>query len=297
MQYRPLGRTGLSVSLLGFGGAEIGFEGASQETVDRLLNAALDAGLNVVDTAECYVNSEELIGRAIGARRREYHLFTKVGHAAGLPHPEWSSALIAASLERSLRLLRTDAVDLVQLHSCDLATLQRGEVITALQQARAKGWTRFIGYSGDGEAARWAAASGCFDTIQCSLSIADQDNIGRVLPVARERQLGVIAKRPIANAAWRHGGRPPNPYHHVYWERLQTLAYPFLAGAASRAVEIALRFTLGLPGVSTAIVGTTNPARWAQNRDLVALGPLPEAEVADIRARWTAVAQGWEGQI
>ena len=295
MQLRRLGRTGLQVTPLGFGGAEIGFESAGQATVDRLLNAALDAGLNVVDTAECYMDSEELIGRAIAHRRASYHLFTKVGHAAGLPHPEWSPALITASIERSLQRLRTDRLDLVQLHSCDLATLRAGAVVEALTHARDAGKCRFIGYSGDGEAARHAAESGIFDTIQTSLSIADQRNIDEVLPAARAKDLGVIAKRPIANAAWRHGTRPPNPYHHVYYDRLQELRYDFLAGAD--AVEIALRFTLGLSGVSTAIVGTANPARWAANATLASKGPLPEAQVATIRARWAAVAKpDWVGQ-
>ena len=87
MERRTLGRTGLEVSALGFGGAEIGYEGASLADVERLLGSALDAGLNVIDTAECYVNSEELIGQAVSHRRDHFHLFTKCGHASGLPYP------------------------------------------------------------------------------------------------------------------------------------------------------------------------------------------------------------------
>src|ERR671926_413586 len=79
MEQRQLGRTDMRVSVLGFGGAEIGYEEASAETVARLLNSALDAGLNVIDTAECYLQSEELIGRAVSARRKEFYLFTKCG--------------------------------------------------------------------------------------------------------------------------------------------------------------------------------------------------------------------------
>jgi aryl-alcohol dehydrogenase-like predicted oxidoreductase len=296
MQLRRFGRTGLQVTALGFGGAEIGYEAATDATVDRLLNAALDAGLNVVDTAECYLASEELIGRAIAGRRDEYHLFTKVGHAAGLPHPEWSPDLITASIERSLARLRTDRLELIQLHSCGLDALRAGAATAALQRARDAGKCRFIGYSGDGEAARFAAESGDFDVIQTSLSVADQRNIDVVLPAARARDLGVIAKRPIANAAWRHGRRPDNPYHHTYWDRLQALRYDFL-GEPATAVEIALRFTLGLPGVSTAIVGTANPERWAANAALAAKGPLPAAQIEAIRARWAAVAGAdWDGQ-
>jgi aryl-alcohol dehydrogenase-like predicted oxidoreductase len=84
MDRRSLGQTGMHVSILGFGGAEIGYGHAAQATVDRLLGEALDAGLNVIDTAECYLDSETLIGHAVAHRRQEYCLLTKCGHAAGL---------------------------------------------------------------------------------------------------------------------------------------------------------------------------------------------------------------------
>src|SRR5262249_35687195 len=83
MERRRLGQTDMVVSVLGFGGSEIGYDGVAPRTVARLLNSGLDAGLNVVDTAECYVDSESLIGQAVGARRREFYLFTKCGHPRG----------------------------------------------------------------------------------------------------------------------------------------------------------------------------------------------------------------------
>src|SRR5262245_45505119 len=107
MERRRLGRTGLRVSVLGFGGSEIGYEGASQATVDRLLGSALDAGLNVIDTAECYDNSEELIGAALGARRGQCLIFTKCGHAGGWGRPDWRLKPLLSSIERSLKRLRT----------------------------------------------------------------------------------------------------------------------------------------------------------------------------------------------
>jgi aryl-alcohol dehydrogenase-like predicted oxidoreductase len=116
MEKRRLGRTGLEVSVLGFGAAEIGYQSVPLATVSRLLNSALDAGLNLVDTAACYANSEELIGATIGKRRHQYYLMTKCGHAAGLPFPEWTPELITRSIEQSLRRLRTDYLDVVQFH-------------------------------------------------------------------------------------------------------------------------------------------------------------------------------------
>src|SRR5213594_350882 len=201
MERRRLGRTDIVASVLGFGGAEIGYQRVSDRTVERLLGSALDAGLNVIDTAECYEDSELRIGRAVGARRREVHLFTKCGHARGWGRADWRSAALLASIERSLRRLETDYLDLIQLHSCSLAELRRGDAIAALEQARTRGWARYIGYSGDGEAARYAVECGRFDTLQTSISVADQEAIDRTLPLASARQMGVIevwsvSKRP-----------------------------------------------------------------------------------------------------
>lgn len=297
MERRSFGKTGMQVSVLGFGGAEIGFQGADPQTVSRLLNSALDAGLNVIDTAECYANSEELIGQAVSHRRQDYYLFTKCGHAAGFDLPDWSPALLEQSIERSLRLLKTDCLDLVQLHSCSEETLRQGDAIAALQRARDAGKTRFIGYSGDRTDALYAVECGAFDSLQISINIADQQAIDLVLPRVRERQMGVIVKRPIANAVWRGSERPSGEYYQPYWDRLQALQYDFLKGDLRDSIGIALRFTAFLPGVHTLIVGTTQPERWQQNAALLEAGPLPAELYAAIRQRWQAVAgQDWVGQ-
>src|SRR5579862_1028920 len=210
METRQFGNTDMRVSVLGFGGAEIGFEKAAPEVVARLLGDALDSGLNVIDTAECYPNSEELIGQAVAKRRKDYHLFTKCGHPEHYAKPDWRPESLLMTIQRSLQRLKTDRVDLVQLHSCSEADLRKGDVITALQEARTKGYTRYIGYSGDGQAARYAIECGAFDTLQTSVSIADQEALDLTLPLAHERHMGVIAKRPIANAVWRYPSKPEN---------------------------------------------------------------------------------------
>jgi aryl-alcohol dehydrogenase-like predicted oxidoreductase len=296
MERRELGRTGLRVSVLGFGGAEIGFERTEPSRVTRLLHEALDAGLNVIDTAECYVDSEALIGAAVRGRRREVFLFTKCGHPRGFGTGDWRPASLLRSIERSLGRLGAEVVDLVQLHSCSEAELRRGDAIAALETARERGMTRYIGYSGDGAAARYAIECGRFDTLQTSVSLADQEALELTLPLARERGVGVIAKRPLANVAWRYTRKPAEPYYQDYWSRLRVLDYDFLKGPA--AVATALRFTLTAPGVHTAIVGTTKPDRWPANAALLAAGGLPAAQFDRIRARWRQVAEAsWEGQI
>ena len=298
MERRVLGGTGLEVSVLGFGGSEIGYEAAPLSTVEELLGRALDSGLNVIDTAECYMGSEELIGRAVSHRRADYHLFTKCGHASGLDYQDWDPRLLAESIDRSLRRLRTDHLDLVQLHSCSADVLRRGSVVEVLERARAEGKTRFIGYSGDGQDALYAVESGAFDTLQTSVNIADQEAIDLTLPAARERHMGVIAKRPVANAAWKHASRPDNDYVHAYWERLRRLGYDFLSDEVPRALAVALRFTLSVPGVHTAIVGTTKPGRWRENAEMLKAGPLPASEFEAIRARWKEVAgPDWGGEV
>jgi aryl-alcohol dehydrogenase-like predicted oxidoreductase len=297
METRQFGKTNMRVGVLGFGGAEIGFELASVEVVATLLSAALDAGLNLIDTAECYLASEEMIGQTVADRRDRYYLFTKCGHPEHPGVGDWRKKSLLDSIVRSLLRLKTARVDLIHLHSCSEAELRKGEVIAALQEAREKGYTRYIGYSGDGSAARYAVECGVFDTLQTSVSIADQEAIELTLPLARERNMGVIAKRPIANAAWRYSEKPPVAYHHEYWERLQKLNYDFLKGDPQQAASIALRFTLSVPGVHTAIVGTKNPKRWRENTELLKAGPLPPDQFEAIRARWKAVAdKSWVGQ-
>jgi aryl-alcohol dehydrogenase-like predicted oxidoreductase len=298
VERRRLGKTDIVASVLGFGGAEIGYQRVSGRTVARLLGSALDAGLNVIDTAECYEDSEALIGRAISTRRQEFHLFTKCGHARGWGRADWRPAPLLTCIERSLRRLATDYLDLIQLHSCSLAELQQGDAIGALERAREQGWARYIGYSGDGEAARYAIECGRFDTLQTSVSIADQEALDLTLPLAGTRQMGVIAKRPLANAAWLHARKPAEPYYQAYWSRLRALDYGFLKAKPDAAAATALRFTLSVPGVHTAIVGTTKPERWQQNAAALGAGALPGAEFERIRARWREVATtSWTGQV
>ncbi|MCC6409330.1 MAG: aldo/keto reductase [Planctomycetes bacterium] len=305
LERRRFGKTDMQVAVLGFGGAEIGYEGADQPTVDKLLNAALDAGLNVIDTAECYVDSELKIGSAVGARRKDFYLFTKCGHTSEPPKegPDWTKAGVLQSIERSLKRLKTDVIDLVQLHSCSLEELKKGECIEGLLEAKKQGKTRYVGYSGDSLAAKWAIESGKFDALQTSINVCDQECIELTLPLAKEKGLGVIAKRPIANAVWRYDARPSNDYHVEYWERLQELAYDFATGplrtdsSPNGAAGIAMRFTAMQPGVSVLIVGTTKPERWAQNAELLRAGPLAGELHDSIRARWKAASKpDWTGR-
>jgi len=237
MEYRKLGKTDMNVSVLGFGGWEIGYQHTSLRTVKRIFDEALDAGVNVIDTAECYATSEEVIGEAVGKRRNDFYLLTKCGHESGWSYPDWRPESLLRSIQRSLKRLKTDHLDLIQLHSCSEIELRTGTVIETLKRARERGYTRFIGYSGDHQTALYAVQCAEFDTLQTSVSIADQEALELFLPLAEKQNIGVIAKRPVANVAWQNGDRPPvDTYGRPYWERLQKLKYELLRGSLKRTV-------------------------------------------------------------
>ncbi|MGZ3646960.1 MAG: aldo/keto reductase [Ktedonobacteraceae bacterium] len=288
MEQRLFGKTDMKVSLLGFGSYKMSEKigGSAVGEVSQLLGPALDAGINVIDTAECYGQGEELIGQAIGHRRGEYYLFTKCGHASGFALPDWSPQLLEQSIDRSLQRLKTDHVDLVQLHSCSQETLRQGEVIEVLQRARAAGKTRYIGYSGDRRAARYAVQCGAFDTLQISVNIADQESIDLTIPTAKEQGMGVIAKRSVANGAWSTTQEPTDPVDQLYWKRLKKLNYDFLKGDSTSIASTAQRFTMSVPGVDIVLVGTTNPDHLRCNISVLEEGPLPQAQYEAIRRRW-----------
>ncbi len=297
MDYRTLGQTGLKISRLGAGLSEIGYEltRADISTAGQVLNAALDGGINFLDTSACYGISEELIGRTVAHRRDEFVLATKCGHAwDGYAGQDWTAQLVRDSIERSLRLLHTDHLDLVQLHSCEVDVLERGEVLQALLDAKQSGKIRFAGYSGDNEAARWAVDSGLFDTLQTSFNLVDQRAATRLFPAAQAQGMGIIAKRPIANGAWGAAGSPSG-YANRYFERAQQmLAAGPVAAAPDNRFVLALGFVLAHDAVDTAIVGTRNPAHMQTNlRWMTSEFPIAAAAVADLRHRFEQFAAEW----
>ena len=293
MQLHPFGNTGLMVSPLGFGGAPVGYLDERLKDVSRLLNSLLDEGVNLIDTAACYPGSEKLVacGRwAIGAANMSWSrsAATKVNGAAGR---EWSSRLVTNTVDRALRRLRTDTIDVMLLHSCPLPVLQKGDALAALVRARDQGKIRFAGYSGDNEAAAYAAGLPDVAVVQTSVNICDQSNIDSVLPHTREGGQGVLAKRPLANAAWKDVSDQRGIYQHYsssYMARLQSMGFTlddlgFEGDPARVWPGIALRFTLSQPGVHCAIAGTTSLHNARANIRAASRGPLSDPVVQKIR--------------
>ena len=295
MELRDFGKTGLRVSALGFGAMHINDERSSEAEAGHLLNAVLDLGVNLIDTARGYGFSEERIGRHLAHRRQDFILSTKVGYGVeGVP--DWTYDCIVGGVERALRLMRTDWLDIVHLHSCPLHILQQDEVIRALDDCRQAGKLRVAAYSGDNAELSAAIADARFGAIQTSISLCDQVNLAQRLPQAAARGLGVIAKRPIAGAIWRHALRPDDHAEGQYWDRWQAMGFNTHLPEAKRT-ELALRFTAHLPGVSSSIVGTGKLANFRQNLALVEKGPLPAAQQAMLRQAFVEHQQEWPGLI
>ncbi len=293
MQTKPYGTSGFDVSILGLGAGQVGDERLSEQDAALLLNTALDLGLALIDTARGYGLSEERIGRHLAHRRSEFVLSTKVGY--GIPgHADWTSGIIEAGIDAALTRLRTDVLDIVHLHSCELPTLQAGEVVDALVRAREKGKIRVAAYSGENEALRWALASGRFGGVECSVNLFDQGALEGPLIRARQDGLGVIAKRPLGNAPWRFDARPVGDYAETYWARMQELAYE-TSGLAWD--EFALRFSAWQPEVSCAIVGTASVAHLKHNAAIAENGPLPADVAAAVRRRFAECGAAWTGQV
>ena len=308
METTTLGKTGLEISRLGIGLSEIGsiLSDADVKTASDVLNAALDNGINFLDTAACYGLSEDFIGRSIPTRRDEYVLASKAGHY--IPRNEgedWTYDLVTESIERSLTLMKTDHLDLIQLHSCSVEILEKGDVLRAIQDAKQAGKVNHIGYSGDNENAKWAVDSGLFETLQTSYSLVDQGARSNLFPGVVEQEMGLIIMRPIGNAVW---GRAtdPNPYHHMptsyteeYFRRAGVMSQSggAVEDAPNSAIELAMGFTLSRPEVTTVIVGTLNPTHLASNVEMIGDGmAISRAAIADLERRYDKVGADWGQQ-
>ena len=303
MQKVQFGSTGFETSRLGVGLSEIGsFELSDQAQATNVLNTALDNGINFLDTSACYGISEELVGNGVSQRRDDYFLATKAGHVArGYEGEAWTFQTVVDSIDRSLRLLQTDHVDVVQLHSCDIDVLEKGDAIRALQEAQQAGKTSFIGYSGDNESAHWAVDSGLFATLQTSYNLVEQRaRTTGLLEKAIAKGMGTIIKRPIAGGVW--GKSRPDAadqtasnYNTPYLERAKSVrTLGSIENEPDDAILTSLGYTLSDPNANVAIVGTTNPSHMATNvRQIDNDLPIPDCVIAELNRRFEQLDKDW----
>lgn len=281
MIFRKLGNTNLEVSVLGFGAGQIGDYNIPDSQVDKLLNEALDLGINLIDTARGYYASEERIGKFISHRRDEFLLSTKVGYGIE-GYRDWTYEIILAGVDEALRKLKTDYIDIVHLHSCSLDILKAGEVTDALLKAKEQGKIRLAAYSGENEALEYAIFSDRFDSIMTSVNICDQYSLNDLIPHAKRKNLGVIAKRPIANAPWKFTERPVGNYAEDYWLRWKEMNLP----PEFNKHEIFLRFSAFADGVDAIVLGTTKIEHLKSGIDILSKGPLPAELIDSIKSSY-----------
>ena len=304
MQTVAFGNTGFEVSRLGVGLSEIGSQlsTSEQDQATTMLDTALDSGINFLDTSACYGISELLVGKAVAERRDDYFLATKAGHIAlGAAGEDWTYQTVVDSIDRSLRLLQTDHVDLVQLHSCGIDVLEKGDVIRALQEAQQAGKTRFIGYSGDNEAAHWAVGSGLFATLQTSYNLVEQRaRTSGLLAKATAQGMGTIIKRPIAGGVWgksrpEAGIDDAGRYNTPYLERAKAIrALGPIENEPDDGILTSLGYTLGDTNANVAIVGTTNSSHMATNIQQIDSDlPIPASVIEELKSRFEQLDKDW----
>jgi aryl-alcohol dehydrogenase-like predicted oxidoreductase len=316
MNYRRLGRTGLQVSELGYGSWGIGKQmwvGADDAESKKSLQAALDAGVNFIDTALVYGDghSESLVGQVVRESAEQVYVATKIPPA----NYEWPARSgVAASeafpgkwvrecTERSLSNLGLEAIDVQQFHVWSDEWVGQGDWAEAIDQLRSEGKIRYFGVSiNDHQPANALrlVRSGLVDTVQVIYNIFDQSPEDELFPAVQQADVGVIVRVPFDEGSltgsvtpgtvfpegdWRNGYFGGNRKAQV-WERVQAVAHE-LGRPVEGLAEVALRFCLSHPAVSTVIPGMRRTANVERNVAAAALGALPDAEVAKLHAhRW-----------
>jgi aryl-alcohol dehydrogenase-like predicted oxidoreductase len=293
MYKRKFGKNGPEVTIIGLGAGHIGETGQDERSIERFLNEVLDLGINFIDTARAYGLSEQRIGKYISHRRSEFFLSTKVGYDVQWK-PDWSYDSVVGGVDQALKLMRTDYLDIVHLHSCSKEILEQGDVINGLEAVKKAGKARFIAYSGENEALDHALGTGRFDSIQTSVNICDQRGISNYLPKAAEAGLGVIAKRPIANAPWRHSEPPVGHYSEEYWHRLKKMN---LEITGIEMAELAIRFSAFTAGVTTCIFGTSKIDHLKGSLASVEKGALPGEMTDYLNRKFRGNDDNWVGLI
>jgi aryl-alcohol dehydrogenase-like predicted oxidoreductase len=291
---RTLGRTGLEVTTLGYGAMEMRGGGygpsVSDEEADRVLNAVLDAGINVIDTSIDYGLSEERIGKFISQRRGEYYLASKCGCVPGGSGDHVHTAEnIRAGVENSLRLMKTDYLDLVQFHRS--LTKQEFEAQGALQELlklRDEGKVRFIGVSGTLPNLHEQIEMGVFDAFQIPYSAVQREH-EEVIAKASAAGAGIIIRGGAARGApsdWENRRYYMLPGTQMQ-DRWNEAKLDELLDGMSR-IEFTLRFTLSNRDLDTTIVGTRNLDHLRDNIDYALKGPLPQDVYEEAKRRLTA---------
>jgi len=308
MKYRRLGRTELMVSEVGFGAWAIGGHGWGPTDDSESLAAlrrAFELGVNFIDTADVYGagHSEQVIGEAIKGKREKFIVATKFGNdfygrleGKYDLRADFSAGYTLSAVEKSLSRLKTDYIDLIQLHATRVPGAEQVEAFDALEKMKEQGKVRFIGVSVKSvQDALDCINGGRADTVQLVYNMLQQDMAKEALPLAQEKDVGVIAREPLRsgllaakwNADWEFH---PHDFRRYRFrgERFEKALgiveeLKFLLGTGSNTMaQAAIRFVLSHPAVSVVIPGGRRPSQVEDNVSASDAGPLSEDELRRI---------------
>lgn len=294
---RTFGRTGLEVTTLGYGAMEVrgsriwGGRPIQDSEAETILNAVLDAGITFVDTANDYGRSEEYIGRYIAHRRDDFVLATKCGctvvrvddETDETPH-EWTKENLFRGLHESLERMRTDHVDLIQLHNPGVSDTESGDLVAALQEMKDQGKARWIGISSTNPHLETYIGWGVFDVFQIPYSALEREH-ETLIQQAHDAGAGVIVRGGVARGEPGQGLGSTERW--AAWERA---GLDELRDSGETRTSFLLRFTNSHPGMTTNIVGTKNPEHLLANVEAAARGPLADDVYVEAKRRLDSVA-------
>jgi len=279
LEKRALGNTGLQVTFIGFGALEIGRDWGlgdaeqrrrpAEEEAGKTLNAVLDMGINLIDTARAYHESEARIGKYISHRRAEYVLCSKCGEHSDDPRTyyDFSYQAVRDSIDLSLRLLRTDVIDVMQIHfgPDSQKVLDEGETLRAMREAQEAGKIRFLGASPGMDVLERCIESGDFQVLQIGYSLLNQ-SAHDLITRAHEKGIGVLIRSGLA-AGWltsRAVTVPPEQRPPKVRKLLE-----LCNGDAELLHALALHFLHRHPGISAVLVGTRRAENLRRNIHLL----------------------------
>ena len=295
MQYRVLGRTNLRVSVIGFGGIPIwgstrvfDYACVDEEMAVQVVNRALDLGINFIDTARAYGESEVRIGKVMHRRRKECYLATKV--------MKRSYRETVEAVETSLNNLGTDYIDLYQIHFVnDMDTLKRvmdrDGTLRALKEKKQEGKIGFIGITGHNpDLLVEAIKTGEFDTVQAIYNLTNMKASGELFPFARKENVGVVVMKPLAGGVL----VPPVKAMAELRGKDKYLAGELKGKAFPTMATAAIRFVLEDEAVSTVIPGMGSLKNVEENVAAGKVGsPLPESLKKKLIAQAENLGEGF----
>jgi aryl-alcohol dehydrogenase-like predicted oxidoreductase len=295
MQYRKLGNTGLKVSEIGLGATQLGDVDIPLAQAEAVLVGALDSGINFIDTAARYFESEERIGRFISHRKEDFIVATKCGgyrvrNETGEfeSHRDYSRKGILETIDRSRKRMNMDVIDIVQFHGLPGEADDWKEAFDALREAKERGWAKFIGLSADGKTAVDSIGDWPLDTHELNYNILWQEPDRELIPHLQRLGRGIIAKRPVANAVYIGDLYAQGEEANRMRERLEQ--FPLVELAKEMPLfEFVLRFTLSNPAIATAIIGTANPDHVKMNATLSDGNTLPSETLEKARREYWRV--------